>query len=396
MSPDNGRSVSSIFSSPAFRTLLLVVAILGSGWFFFTQLAPPSPSHPHFPSDHPGHHPGPGSNFAGLPQSPESGGTDCPPAKTVTVTVTVKAKPPDCTPAPAAAPQAAAPTAPKLDDGGRKAAFDYVYDKTLWGSGESLSGPGSYFTYTANARRFISAVLRTFNLKKILDSPCGDCHWQWAIPEIHSGAVEYTGVDIVESVILRDTTKHIAFPNIRFAAMDMVSRDDVFKPKAVAGSKEPKPLWEVINCRDAIQHINIKDGVKAVKNFEASGAKYLVTGWYSGGVPNQDVVGQINPGNFYSVDPMLPPFNFPRPLFWTLDGWNYDLDGKGKKNMKMIGVWKLPALGLGNGTTIPLDVDKLWEWWEDPKKVHIVEGDGMARAEWVDDPGYEIINSIAG
>ncbi|KXS21039.1 hypothetical protein M427DRAFT_66368 [Gonapodya prolifera JEL478] len=383
MSNDSGRGLTTP------RTLLIVAAILGSVWLL-SSLQPPSARHPH-PADNV--HSGSPNGFNGA-LAPNSGAQRCPecePAKTVTVTVTVKAKPEECTNAPGTPGKPPSP-APE-DDRGRKNAFDYVYDHFLWGDKESLSGPGSYFNYTDNARRFISTVLRTYKLGKILDSPCGDCHWQWAIPEIRTGSVEYTGIDIVENVILGNTLKHIRFPNMRFAAMDFVSREDVLLPKNRTSHADPEPLWEVINCRDALQHIHIDDGLKAVKNFERSGAKYLITGWYSGGNPNQADTGKIGAGSYYAIDPMLPPFNFPRPLFWTLDGWNLDLDYKQRKNMKMIGVWKLPVLGKGDGTTIPLDMDKIWDWWENKSKVQIVEGDNMNVATWVDDPGLEHIIS---
>ncbi|KAJ3340797.1 hypothetical protein HDU93_006285 [Gonapodya sp. JEL0774] len=260
-------------------------------------------------------------------------------------------------------------------DGGRKNAFDSIYSKQGWGDGESLSGTGSYLSYTVNARRFLSAVLRTFNLQKILDSPCGDCNWQWAIPEVRGGTVDYTGIDIVQNVILGNTLKHIRFPNMRFAAMDFVSREDVLLPQNTTASSEPAPLWEVINCRDALQHINVEDGVKAVHNFERSGAKYLVTGWYTGAASGagNSVDGNIPAGYFYQI------------MVGTTTS---------QPNMKMIGVWKLPAFGLGDGTTISPNMTQMWEWWENPSAVRILEGDPGQEASSVNDPGFETIVEI--
>ncbi|KXS21038.1 hypothetical protein M427DRAFT_51973 [Gonapodya prolifera JEL478] len=279
--------------------------------------------------------------------------------------------------------------APSSDDRGRKSSFDTMYRSKGWGDGESLSGTGSYLDYTVNARRFISAVLKTFKLDRILDAPCGDCNWQWAIPEIRRGVVEYTGIDIVQSVILENTLKRLRFPNMRFAAMDFVSRDDVLLPANLSAHTNPAPLWDVINCRDAIQHIHVDDGLRAVVNFESSGAKYLVSGWYSAGASQGNLgVGNIPSGHFYAVDLMLPPFNFPKPLFWTLDGWNYDYDSLGQPNMKMMGVWKLPALGKGDGTSLPLNVTQLWEWWENPSLVQIMDSEGNPATE-IDDPGRD-------
>ena len=53
---------------------------------------------------------------------------------------------------------------------------------------------------------------------------------------------------------------------------------------------------------------------------------------------------------FYFVDVMKAPFNFPNPLMYRTDG--PDAVILGQQNYKMVGVWKLPVLGRGNGMSI--------------------------------------------
>lgn len=48
------------------------------------------------------------------------------------------------------------------------------------------------------------------------------------------------------------------------------------------------------------------------------------------------------PGGMYFVNIFLHPFNFSKPEFFIRDGATWD--------NKTIGVWKLPALGLGDGS----------------------------------------------
>ena len=48
------------------------------------------------------------------------------------------------------------------------------------------------------------------------------------------------------------------------------------------------------------------------------------------------------PGGMYFVNIFLHPFNFSRPEFFIREGHK-------EKDQKVIGLWKLPALGLGDG-----------------------------------------------
>lgn len=44
---------------------------------------------------------------------------------------------------------------------------------------------------------------------------------------------------------------------------------------------------------------------------------------------------------------MLPPFNFPKPIMYAVEGTDI-----GEGNYEMIGLWKLPVLGQGKGESI--------------------------------------------
>jgi hypothetical protein len=48
------------------------------------------------------------------------------------------------------------------------------------------------------------------------------------------------------------------------------------------------------------------------------------------------------PGGMYYVNIFLHPFNFTKPEFFIREGGN-------QVDQKTIGLWKLPALGLGDG-----------------------------------------------
>ncbi|TPX34720.1 hypothetical protein SmJEL517_g02698 [Synchytrium microbalum] len=226
----------------------------------------------------------------------------------------------------------------------RENAFSHIYKNQIWGDGESRSGSGSYMSATVNVRKFLAIVFQIFRVRSWLDSPCGDCHWQWNITGFDK--IEYTGLDIVGDVILADGRKHSQRPNMRFLHMD-------------AAVDNLPPSMDVILCRDMIQHLPMTAGRAAVANFERSGAKYLVTNFHSANIiPETGGNKKITPGEFYYVDVMKAPFNFPPPLMYVLDG--EDRKANEPPNFKMVGIWKLPALDQGNGTSIlPINMKAL-------------------------------------
>ncbi|TPX69651.1 hypothetical protein SpCBS45565_g02309 [Spizellomyces sp. 'palustris'] len=221
----------------------------------------------------------------------------------------------------------------------RKNAFVSIFETNGWGNPESRSGPGSTVGNTARIRNFINTVIDHFSIQTFLDAPCGDCNWQPGIPSFSK--VAYTGADIVPNVIIQNMRKYLYKPNMRFVNLDLAM--DPF----------PQDAFDAILCRDAIQHLPLKDGMKIYNNFQTSGAKYLITNFHDprkGNFQNTNV----KPGDFYHNNPLLPPFNFSLPLFYTIDASDEHL----VQNMwerKYVAVWRLPAIGLGNGTAFVPD-----------------------------------------
>jgi hypothetical protein len=107
----------------------------------------------------------------------------------------------------------------------------------------------------------------------------------------------------------------------------------VFEPIAIFFKGNP---FDLIIVRDAIQHMNIRDGLKAVRNVIRSGAKFFALSSYPpagsnkanntrtiGGnqpLPRSPVgcetkdyckLGNIESGGFYANNINCPPFNFP-------------------------------------------------------------------------------------
>lgn len=197
----------------------------------------------------------------------------------------------------------------------RKQAFTSIYNQGYWGS-DNLSGSGSSLEATRVTREIVSRVIRDYEIRSIVDVACGDFAWMPLILDQLGDSVKYTGCDIVENLLDRHKEK---YPQYSFQSLDFVV------------GKIPE--GELIICREALQHLPIADIQAALRNFSASGAKYLLATTHPrrSGIRNRR---DIRPGRCRDRNLMIPPFNLPNPLvlYWE----QYD------EKDKFIGLWKLP------------------------------------------------------
>jgi hypothetical protein len=54
--------------------------------------------------------------------------------------------------------------------------FQEIHDRNDWGSQGSVSGPGSEIRETEDIRSLLPPLLRRWDIKTILDAPCGILH----------------------------------------------------------------------------------------------------------------------------------------------------------------------------------------------------------------------------
>lgn len=173
-----------------------------------------------------------------------------------------------------------------------KGLFTLIHDKKLWNEKESLSGPGSTFEATKNIRAALPEIFKKYNIRSVLDVPCGDFNW---MKFVDLGNIEYIGADIVEELIRQNTNK-FAGDHISFRVLDLVS--DIL-PKA-----------DLILCRDGLVHLNNREVIRALKNIRKSKAKYLLMTNFP------DHKGNQKPGqdHWRPINFRLPPFNLPEPV----------------------------------------------------------------------------------
>lgn len=180
----------------------------------------------------------------------------------------------------------------------RQEVFSRAYNGPVWGSNESFSGTGSTLEATENIRRELPNLIRTYNIRTMLDAPCGD--WNW-MSQTETTLDQYFGVDIVSSVIA-DNTKKYGKDNIKFMCRNIVS--------------DELPSVDLIMCRDCLVHLSYQDIKSVIENFKETNSTYLFTNTY----PDVDINDNIFTGlKWRPLNMQREPFNFPEPILLFAD-----------------------------------------------------------------------------
>lgn len=182
-----------------------------------------------------------------------------------------------------------------LSDGNSSLAerFSEIYSKNLFRGKESRSGPGSCLVQTAEIRRVLPMLVQEFGIKTFLDAPCGD--WFW-MKETQLGVENYTGTDIVSSLIERNQQK-FGNDSTNFLCLNLI--------------EDQLPQSDLIFCRDCLIHLPFHDIRKMLTNFKRSKSTYLLTNTYINRTANTDL---ILDDIWRPLNLELAPFNFRKPL----------------------------------------------------------------------------------
>ena len=175
------------------------------------------------------------------------------------------------------------------EDESLKEIFDRIYEKNLWQSSETVSGKGSELIFAQNLLLHLPVVLKKYNVKTVVDAPCGDYNW---ILHLDYRFEKYTGIDIVQKQ--NEKNKKYENERVKFFAGDILTYNI--------------PSSDLIFCRDCFIHLTFKQIFKALENFKKSGAGFIMLTSYDN-CRNEDVLA----GQFRKINLLLPPFNFPAP-----------------------------------------------------------------------------------
>jgi hypothetical protein len=195
----------------------------------------------------------------------------------------------------------------------RAGVFARIYQGNQWGDRESVSGEGSNETATQAARRQLPLLFSKHRIRSMVDAACGDFHW---MRQIVDSVERYVGVDIVPQLIDQ---------NQRLYGNDRVS----FLLADIAA--DPLPLADLILCRDCFIHFPTRLINAALKNFQQTGARYVLLT----SDRNVGTYHDIPVGSFRRIDFTRPPFSFGRPL----EAINESLNGE-----RQLCLWELAKL----------------------------------------------------
>lgn len=190
--------------------------------------------------------------------------------------------------------------------------FRSIYQKNKWGSSESVSGPGSTLAYTETLRKELPALFNKLGVKRVLDAPCGDCHWISSIP---LDGIGYTGADIVPELVEQNRK---LYTGKDFIMANLIT--------------DPLPTADLVLCRDCFIHLPNKDVLAVIRNFKRSGIRYLLASTYPVARNTEILTGHFRPVNLE-----LPPFNLPKPMELIKD----HPDGE---EPRYLGLWLLDSI----------------------------------------------------
>jgi SAM-dependent methyltransferase len=170
--------------------------------------------------------------------------------------------------------------------------FTDIYKKNYWLGNQSLSGRGSELSQVSEIQKQIPLLLKKYNIRTILDLPCGDFFW---MKELDLSNVNYIGADIVEELI-EENKKRYQDDNISFTVLDLTKND--------------LPQAELILCRDCLVHLSFEHISNSIQNIKRSKSTYFLTTSFTEHNKNID----IPTGNWRPLNFMKHPYKWPSPL----------------------------------------------------------------------------------
>jgi hypothetical protein len=178
------------------------------------------------------------------------------------------------------------------------------------------SGAGSDLDATKVISTAIPGVLQSLSVRSMLDIPCGDLQW---MRHVDFGPVEYTGADIIETLIASHQKLH-ASAQRQFRTLDIVTSE--------------LPAVDLIFCRDCFVHFSHRLLKKAVNNIKRSGSRYLLTTTF----PQHSKNAGIVTGGWQALNLCAPPFSFPQPIRLLNEGHPKPFEDKS------LGLWRIEDL----------------------------------------------------
>jgi len=209
---------------------------------------------------------------------------------------------------------------PRLRRMSVEAIFETIYRQNGWGGTESPSGRGSTLEETVAIRQALPKLVTSFNIRSMLDIPCGDVHW---MSQVRMKLNPYIGADVVADLVASCADR---WPSNDDTVREFLRLDLIV---------HRLPSVDLVFCRDCLVHLSFANIRSAIANIKRSGSTFLLTTTYPGR-PNSDIAT----GEWRPIDLQAMPFGFPPPLVLVNEQAAYP-PGYHDKSM---GLWRIADL----------------------------------------------------
>ena len=162
---------------------------------------------------------------------------------------------------------------------------------------ETYSGPGSLLINTDNLIEELPVFLEKYNIKSIIDVPCGDFNY---MKNINLDNIKYNGYDISENAI--EKCLKYQKQNINFNILDVTN--------------ETLNYSDLIICKDLFLHLSFVHIEKILQNIINTKCKYFAVSRYDNGKYKN--IDQDSGLGARSIEITSPPFNFNYNIIKTI------------------------------------------------------------------------------
>jgi hypothetical protein len=207
----------------------------------------------------------------------------------------------------------------QLKSRGTQGVFTETYRSNRFGGKDSVSGPGSDVDQTRIVISTLPALFNELSISTMLDIPCGDFHW---MKSVNLNRVHYTGADIVEDLIQKNTEKY-ARGGVRFQYLNLIT--------------DKLPKVDLIFCRDCLVHLSFAHIFLVLDNVCNSQSTYFLTTTFTGRKDNHDIVT----GQWRVLNLEVVPFALPKPHRIISEGCT---ECHGAYDDKALGLWRIEDL----------------------------------------------------
>ncbi|MEL6924624.1 MAG: class I SAM-dependent methyltransferase, partial [Bacteroidota bacterium] len=207
----------------------------------------------------------------------------------------------------------------KFEGKSTEAVFEKIHQENFWENSDSVSGPGSGLEQTATIRSALPELWKRYDIRSILDIPCGDFFW---MKEMDLSNITYTGGDIVSKIIEKNKQEYER-EGISFRKMNLILSE--------------LPKVDLVLCRDCLVHFSFADIGEAIANLKKSQSTWLLTTHFEENRRNNDIIT----GDWRPLNLCNRPFHFPEPEA-IINEQCTELDGS--YSDKSLALWRIADL----------------------------------------------------